>query len=314
MLAVIAVLVAVTVVVLRSGSGHSSQSSTGSNAASAGVASADDRGPITVMTDHPSCAPWTPVINALVAVQDQTGWAKRDASISASAWTTAQRSQFQTTATAMLHAADQTAALAKLTPHRVMRELYEHSIAYWHAYADSIANYTPNDDHLARVATATTSTVGAICNAITYGSAVSRGPLVAKPAGPTQASSPADQARSAPFLTSANSVCTDVSADGTATSEWNKIEPSIPASQWTPEQKALNDAAGPVIDSHADKFEQLGRRSGNPQLEDFAILTAQYARAYVQGLPTYVPGGQYLYSTSSYSNGAVRAACEAVGG
>jgi hypothetical protein len=105
-----------------------------------------------------------------------------------------------------------------------------------------------------------------------------------------------------------------VSADGAATSDWNKIDPSIPASQWTPEQKSLNDAAGPVIDSYADKFEQLGRHSVNPEFEDFAVLTAQYARAYVQGIPTYVPGDQYLYATSSYSNGAVRAACEAVSG
>lgn len=68
-----------------------------------------------------------------------------------------------------------------------------------------------------------------------------------------------------------------------------------------------------MISSYADKFEQLGRRSGNPTLEDFAVLSAQYSRAYVQGLQSYVPADRYLYKTASYSNGAINAACQAVG-
>ncbi len=42
----------------------------------------------------------------------------------------------------MRNAADQTVALAKLTPHRVMRELYQQFIAYARAYSDAIATYT----------------------------------------------------------------------------------------------------------------------------------------------------------------------------
>ncbi len=52
----------------------------------------------------------------------------------------------------MRSAADQMVALAKLTPHRVMRELYEQFIAYSRAYADRIPTYTPPDDNLALVA------------------------------------------------------------------------------------------------------------------------------------------------------------------
>jgi len=42
-------------------------------------------------------------------------------------------------------------ALAKRTPHRVMRELYEQFIAYSRAYADRIPTYTPPDDNFALV-------------------------------------------------------------------------------------------------------------------------------------------------------------------
>ena len=59
----------------------------------------------------------------------------------------------------MREAADQTVALARLTPHRVMRELYEQAIAYWRAYADAIPTYESVDDHLAGVAVSTSSTI-----------------------------------------------------------------------------------------------------------------------------------------------------------
>lgn len=67
------------------------------------------------------------------------------------------------------------------------------------------------------------------------------------------------------------------------------------------------------MSSFADKKEQLGRRSGNPTLEDFAVLSAEYNRAYVQALPTYVRADGYLNDTASYSSGVIATACEAVG-
>lgn len=217
----------------------------------------------------------------------------------------------------MRHAADQLVAIAKLTPHRVMRELYEQTIAYLRAYADSIAGYTPNDNYLARVEAAASSAIGQICGAITYGSAATRGPLIAASAPPTQTSPPVDPAKPQRFLSTGNSICSDWMAAASdydaATAAWQKSDPNIPASQWSPEEKALNDAVGPVMSSFADKKEQLGRRSGNPTLEDFAVLSAQYNRAYIQGLPTYVRADGYLNDAASYSPGVIGAACKAVG-
>jgi hypothetical protein len=317
-LVIVAVTVVVIVVVLHSSSGGNSKGSTTSTAAPAsGIASANDNGPVTVITDDPSCAPWAPINNTLAASEQQNGWDKRDPSIPASAWSPEQRTQFDAVGMAMRNAADQMVTLAKLTPHRVMRELHEQAIAYLRGYADSIPDYTANDDHLARVAIDTASAVLSICNAITYGSAAARGPLIATPAAPTQTAPPGDPAKPQRFLTAANPVCNDWQSWGSdfnsASAGWQKSDPNIPASQWSPEQKALNDAVGPLISSYADKAEQLGRRSGNPTLEDFAVLTAQYERAYVQGLPTYVPADRYLYQATTFSSGVISQACRAVG-
>lgn len=314
--AIVAVAAVLIVVVLHSNSGGNSKGSTTSPAAS-DIASANDKGPVTVITEDPSCAPWAPVNNTLAEIEQRNGWDKRDPSIPASAWSPEQRAQFQAVGTAMRRAADQTVALAKLTPHRVMRELYEQSIAYEHAYADSIKDYTPNDDYLARTETAAGAAVLSICNAITYGSAAARGPLIAAPAPPTQVSVPGDLAKPQRFLAVANPICKDWEAEiskfNAATAEWQKTDSNVPASQWSPKDKALNDAVAPIMTSFADKKEQLGRRSGNPTLEDFAVLSAQYGHAYVEGIATYVPADDYLNQTASYSSGTIRAACRAVG-
>jgi hypothetical protein len=146
-LVIVAVTVVVIVVVLHSSSGGNSKSSTTSTAAPAsGIASANDNGPVTVMTDDPSCAPWAPIDNTLAASEQQNGWDKREPSIPASAWSPEQRTQFDAVGTAMRNAADQMVTLAKLTPHRVMRQLHEQAIAYLRGYADSIPDYTANDD------------------------------------------------------------------------------------------------------------------------------------------------------------------------
>ena len=112
------------------------------------IASANDKGPIRILTEDPTCAAWTPIGDTFAA-QALKGWDDRDPSIPASAWTPEQRVQHEAIADAMRSAADQTVALVKKTPHRVMRELYEQSIAYWRTYAEQIPTYVPTDDHLA---------------------------------------------------------------------------------------------------------------------------------------------------------------------
>jgi hypothetical protein len=96
------------------------------------------------------------------------------------------------------------------------------------------------------------------------------------------------------------------------TAAWQATSETIPAAQWSPEQKAVNDAVAPVMTTFADDLERLGRQSGNATIEDFAVLSAQYRRAFVQALPTYTPSDNYLASTSTYMALTVDQACKAV--
>lgn len=316
LVAVIVVAAAVIVVVLHSGSSGNSKGSA-SSAAASGIASANDTGPVTVITEDPSCAAWVPINNTLAAIEQQNGWDKRDSSIPASAWTSEQRTQYNAVGDALRRAADQTVALAKMTPHRVMRELYEQAIAYWRAFVDRLANYTANDENLVVTATTVFSVVNNVCDAITYGSAGARGLQVPAPPAPTQVAPIGDPANPERFLKSENPACTeftDVTADEqSGLPGWSEMDPKIPADQWSPEYKSLYAGAAPVISTYADKLQKLGRGSDNSVLEDFNVFSAQYLRAYVGSFATYVPNDSLLNHVSVYTNGVIHWACKSVG-
>ncbi len=280
------------------------------------IASAEDDGPVEVITEDPTCTAWGPIAETFSA-QASKGWNDRDPSIPATGWTAAQRAQHEAIADAMASAADQTVALVKLTTHRVMRELYDQSIAYWRAYAAAVPAYTPNDDHLARVATAAANAVGNICSAITFGSAASRAPLVAPspaPYGVGELGNPQNPAR---YVTEPLSVCPDWIATAeefdNATAAWLNTDANIPASQWSPEQQAIYLDVLPIMQSNAGEMQNLGAQSLDPVFDDFAALAAQYRRAFVQSIPSYLPADGYLANTAAELSAANSHACRAVG-
>jgi hypothetical protein len=92
------------------------------------------------------------------------------------------------------------------------------------------------------------------------------------------------------------------------------MDPNIPATQWTADQKATVDRAAPIMTAFADKAEEIGRSRDNPVLEDIAVLSAQYRRAIVKALPTYTPADNYLSEVSTFSAQAINTACLAVEG
>lgn len=293
------------------GSGPTNTAGSGSNSE---FASANDTGPITIITEDPSCAAWIPINNTLAA-SEKNGWIDRDTSIPASQWSPDLKRQYQEVAEAMRAAADQTEPLVKLTTHRAMRQLYEQFIAYARAYTDTLPNYTPSDNPLARAASTATKVITRICQAISSDSAAARAPLVPEGTTPDQTAQPGDPAHPERFLTSTDPICSDLQAASdqffTDISAWLKTDPNIPAGQWSPEQKSLNDAVIPVIRQSADKLEELSKRTDNPALQDFAMLGAQYRRAYAQAIPTYTPADQHLYNVGLYSVGVVVEACNA---
>jgi hypothetical protein len=318
---VVAALATVVAIVLLFGGGGSgapkgAHSDEGPNSDAAGVASSKDIGPITVITDDPSCAAWTAINNELA--NSGTGlWNERDRSIPASAWTPKQRAQYIAAAQSMRGAAAQAVGLVKLTPHRVMRELYQQFIAYARAYAERVPKYTPADNTLAGTANSASSALGAICAAISDGSAGARGPLVQPSAPPSDIAPVGNPANPQPFLTSANQVCADWKSSldqfGKNTAEWQKLDPNVPAIYWNREQKAVNYAVGPVMNSYASMMEQLGRQSDNAIWQDFANLSAQYRRAFVVSLPTYTPTDNHLANAANYLSTLILGACVAVG-
>src|SRR5699024_6260251 len=144
------VAIALVAVVLLGGDPGNDGSTDGTsksspNAAASGIASADDTGPVTIIIDDPSCGAWTSISGNLANTLSLLGkgeWNDRDQSIPASSWNDDQRKQYLAAGQVIRSAAAQSVGLVKLTPHRVMRELYEQFIAYSRAFVERIPKYT----------------------------------------------------------------------------------------------------------------------------------------------------------------------------
>lgn len=319
-LAVVA-LVLVAVVLLGGDPGKGSLDGTASsrNSAASGIASADDTGPVSIIISDPSCTAWGSISNNLSNTLSLLGhgkWNERDQSIPATAWSDEQKKEYLAAGQVVRNAAAQTVGLVKLTPHRVMRELYEQFIAYARAFVEHIPTYTERDAALAGTAHSAASALAAICAAANNGSAAARGPLVEAQSTPTKTASPGNPTNPQRYLTGPNPVCVDWKAAlnkfGADTAEWQEIDPSIGGTYWNPQQKAINLAVGPVMISLANKMQQLGRRSNNATLQDFAELSAQYRRAFVLALPTYDPSDNYLANAATFLSTTVLGGCAAV--
>lgn len=320
-LAVVAlVLVAVVLLGGDPGKGSLSDSAASSrNAAASGIASADDTGPVSIIISDPSCTAWASISSNLSNTLSLLGhgkWNERDQSIPATAWNDEQKKEYLAAGQVVRNAAAQTVGLVKLTPHRVMRELYEQFIAYARAFVEHIPTYTERDAALAGTAHSAGSALAAICAAANNGSAAARGPLVEAQSAPTKTASPGNPTNPQRYLTGPNPVCGDWRAAldkfGADTAEWQDIDPSVPGTYWNPQQKAINLAVGPVMISLANKMQQLGRRSNNATLQDFAELSAQYRRAFVLALPTYDPSDNYLANAATFVSTTVLGGCAAV--
>jgi hypothetical protein len=311
LLVVIGVTAAVTISVTKDGS-DDTPSPTGETF---GLASADDKGPVDVITEDPSCAAWGPINQTFVDIQ-RRGWDQRDPSIPASEWAPEQRSHYEEVAAAARAAADQSVALAKLTPHRVMRELFEQFIAYARAYSDAIPGYTASDNSLAAVAITTSTVLVTTCSAIAYGSAPARGPLVASGPPPSDVAALTDPDQARPFMLASDSTCPEwgdvIARFGEETRAWQRLNPNDPASTWTPAQRAAATDVIPAMIRSADRIHELGQRSSNPSLRDFADFAAQYRRAYAGSLPTYAPSDYYLADTALRTTSLISEACKAV--
>ncbi|MDA2893337.1 hypothetical protein PDG61_20645 [Mycolicibacterium sp. BiH015] len=280
------------------------------------VASAGDRDPITLITDEPTCPDWEP-INTALATALSNGWQQRDPSVPATEWTVEQRDTYRAVADAMRAAADKTVPLAKATPHRVMRELYGQAIAYWRGYADSIDAYRPGADHLARAAGNAAEAVNAVCAAVDFGAAESRSALVLPGPAPVPDLPLGDPSTPAKYIAGPSAFCAEwmatVAQYADATRAWReRHNPAVPASSWSPEQRALADATAATMQQNADRTELLGLLSGNLVAADFAALASHYRRAFAVSLPDYALPDSHLDNAALRLQALTNQACHAV--
>ncbi|WP_232423318.1 hypothetical protein [Mycobacterium sp. 155] len=291
-----------------------SQSPTASNS---DIASANDTGPATIITEDPTCAAWGPISNAESAAETRAGWADHDHTIPSADWTPELREKYETVSRAMSTSADQAIALAKKTPHRVMRELYEQYIAYARAFANSLTNYTAADNYLANIAVHSGVAILYICEAISYKAAASRAPLVPDPAPPTEVSKAVDPQSPQRFMKSRDETCSEWQSLSDAfdadTKAWGNLDPNHTAENWDSDERTIIDAVVPVMKKYADDIESLGRSSSNPTIADFSVLAAQYWRAYVAALPAYVKADFYLAQVGKRLSQITVQACRSFG-
>jgi hypothetical protein len=100
----------------------------------------------------------------------------------------------------------------------------------------------------------------------------------------------------------------------TETTEWGKLDSTTPASQWTPERRAIEESVQPLLTEYANDVEAIGRQSGNSVLEDFAFSAALYIRTYVTVGDSYTSADSWLsYIGFRFAN-LIAGACRAVGG
>jgi hypothetical protein len=313
-LLVIGVTVVATLFFTRDSGGGTSAAS--SSAVPSDIASADDTGPVTVVTEEPTCDALYGINSSLATIQGN-GWGDQRGTLGpVSEWTTEQHTQVQGVATAIRNAADQMVALAKQTPHRVVRELYEQYIAYGRAYADSIPHYTPSDNLLASANVNISNVLFGICNSIRYKSAGrSLGLEAVMP--PTKVGDVGEPGSQERFISSSNSSCSAWTSKGNKflgdLTAWQAADSNVPGPQWTPEQRAVQLAAFPIIETFANDIESTGRQSGNPVFEDVAVLGALYFRAYVSAGEGYSAADSWLAYTGLRVNNAISDACQAAG-
>jgi hypothetical protein len=293
---VVALAVVITVLVIRpSGGGGSTPTPTNGHS---DFASANDTGPVNIIVEDPTCEAWAKISREYADKTNPVNWGTRDGTVPASALTPEQRTMYTAVGDAMTEAADQTQNLVKLTPHRAMREIYEQFIAYARVFVQRIPSYVGADDNLAVTTDAAGNALVNVCAAIDFRAAQATAPLVPVPAGPSSASSPEVPSMPTRLMSTPNQICTDFDAVVTKftedTAAWRAIDPNISSTDWTPEQRSIYIGVGSLMTSNADEMERLGRKSGNPTLEDITVLAAQYRRAFVTAIPSYLPADNYL--------------------
>ncbi|MEN4476595.1 hypothetical protein [Mycolicibacterium cosmeticum] len=141
---------------------------------------------------------------------------------------------------------------------------------------------------------------------------------VAAPGGPPAAVTVTAEAPSAaasvpvspdPVCAEWNPIATDYATKQAA---WAKTDPNVPASDWTPEDRALNLGIVPVLRAQVADMRRLAGKAEDPILKGLMLQQAAYEEVYAERLPNYQPSDQKLWQATVHFSSAVNSMCTAV--
>jgi len=99
------------------------------------------------------------------------------------------------------------------------------------------------------------------------------------------------------------------SSYATKQAEWGKTDAKIAATDWGPEQRALNTDIIGVLRDQAVDMKRLASKANDPFLARLLREQALYEEAFANRLPNYQPSDQALWQAAIDYAGAVRATC-----
>lgn len=309
-LLVIGVTIGATLLFTRDGDGSSTPPTSD---VPSDIASANDTGPVSIITEEPTCEAFNAINNGLADIESN-GWADVRNDLGPSPeWTPAQRAQVDAVATAMRRAADQAIALAAQTPHRLVRRIYEQFIASGTSYASSVQDYRPIDNELASINIDASGAITGLCNVIELG-ASGRSLSLPEAQAPTGIETVPDPANSKLIASPDNALCNEwvQSLDVfvvRSTPQWQNRDGDIPGSEWPPERRALEQRVRSELATLSDSMVSAGRSSGDSIFEDLATAASLYINAYIAAGDMYTkPDGWLIYTGFQIAN-LVAAAC-----
>lgn len=298
---VVIVIVAVTAVVITvvKSEGSSTGDSETVSAAPSDVASAGDKEPVSIVIEDASCDAQIPIFKNFYEGIKASGYDDMDRTVPASLWSPEERRSASEAKRVTAATIAQMGPLVKLTTHRVMRELYEQTMAYWQAWIDKVPTYVGSDDAYWAAGNSGERAIIKMCEALRYKPAQARS-FLADPPIPPKSFSEVTSATPQPFLAGGADQCGEYTAtmagyyDDPVIDQWLKIDYKIVASGWDSNQRQLTEKAGDILIKLAHKLSNLGSDSGNPVMADFTAMGAQYLTAYAHALPSYTPNDNYL--------------------
>lgn len=317
---VVAVVLAAAIVAIAvvKGKGSSPGGSDTVSAAPSDVASAGDKNPATIVLEDVSCDAQSPIFNNFVAGLKASGFNDLDHSVPASLWSPEERRINDEAKRLTVAVIAQVRPLVKLTPHRVRRELYEQTIAYWQAWIDKLPTYVGSDDEYRSAGNETEKSLVRMCTAIRDKSAQARS-FMADPAIEPKDFAPVTSDTPQLFLGSGSDQCSEFTAalaayyDDPVIKDWQKIDVKTAASGWDSNQRQTSDKAADILVELAHKLAGLGGDSGNPIMADFTAVGAQYITAYAHAMPSYTSNDDSLLGAGFGPMRAVNFACKAAG-